>query len=48
MEKIRWRDVGGGRRAAGVEKIRGKEVVQERMENIMGGVRGLHPSPSKF
>ena len=44
MEKIRWRDVGGGRRAAGVEKIRWRDVGQERMENITGGVRGLYSS----
>ena len=44
VKKIRWRDVGGGRRAAGVEKVRGGKVGQERMENITGGVRGLHSS----
>ena len=32
------------RGAAGVEKVRGGKVGQERMENITGGVRGLHSS----
>ena len=43
VEKVKGWLGGGG--TVGVEKIRGREVGQERMENIMGGVRGPHSSP---